>query len=66
MGPSKTKYERTYLGCQTIHEIGTALGQEWQQYPQHRQRRLIHGIRRRFQELYRMLGGYTRYLLYQE
>jgi hypothetical protein len=33
----------------------------WQQYPQYRLRRLIHGIRRRFQELYRMRGGYTRY-----
>jgi hypothetical protein len=47
--------------CQNIQELGTALVQGWQQYPQHRLRRLIHGISRRFQELYRMRGGYTRY-----
>jgi hypothetical protein len=38
--------------CQNIQELGTALLQGWQQYPQYRLRRLIHGIRRRFQELY--------------
>jgi hypothetical protein len=37
---------------------GNALVQGWQQYPQHRLRRLIHGMRRRVQELYRMRGGY--------
>jgi hypothetical protein len=47
--------------CQNIQELGTALVQGWQQYPQHRFRRLIHGIRRRFRELYMMRGGYTRY-----
>jgi hypothetical protein len=51
-----------FLGLQ----LGTALVQGWQQYPQHRLRRLIHGIRRRFHELYRMRGGYTRYWLYFE
>jgi hypothetical protein len=39
--------------CQNIQELGTALVQGWQQYTQHRLRR--------FQELYRMRGGYTRY-----
>jgi hypothetical protein len=47
--------------CQNIQELGTALVQGLQQYPQHRLRRLIHGMRRRVQELYRMRGGYTRY-----
>ena len=46
---------------QNIHELGTALVQGWQQYPQHRLRRLVHGMMRRVQELYRMRGGYTRY-----
>jgi hypothetical protein len=41
--------------CQNIQELGTALVQGWQQYPQHRLRRLIHGMRRRVQELYRIL-----------
>jgi hypothetical protein len=31
--------------CQNIQELGTALVQGWQQYPQHRLRRLIHGMR---------------------
>ena len=47
--------------CQNIQELGTALIQGWQQYPQHRLRRLIHGMRRHVQELHRMRGGYTRY-----
>ena len=47
--------------CQNIQELRTALVQEWQQYPQHRLRRLIHGMRRRVQELYRKRGAYTRY-----
>jgi len=47
--------------CQNIQELGTVLVQGWQQYPQHRLRRLIHRIRRRVQELYRMRGSYTRY-----
>ena len=33
--------------CQSIHKLRTALVQEWQQYPQHRLRRFIHGTRRR-------------------
>ena len=47
--------------CQTIQELRTALVQEWQQYPQHKLRRLVHGMRRRVRELYRVRGGYTRY-----
>ena len=47
--------------CQNIQELGTALVQGWQQYPQHRLRHLVHGMKRRVQELYRMRGGYTRY-----
>ena len=43
--------------CQNIQELGTALAQGWQHYPQHRLRRLIHGMKRRVQELYRMRGG---------
>jgi hypothetical protein len=49
--------------CQNIQELGTALVQGWQQYPQPRLRCLIHGIRRRFHELYRMRGSYTHYWL---
>jgi hypothetical protein len=59
MGLSRTKSERTYP--EVSKHSGIALVQGWQQYPQHRLRRLIHGIRRGFQELYRMRGGYTRY-----
>ena len=33
--------------CQNIQELRTALLQEWQQCPQHRLRRLIHGMGRR-------------------
>ena len=39
--------------CKTIQELVTTLAQEWQQYPQHRLRRLIHGMRRRVQELFK-------------
>jgi hypothetical protein len=43
--------------CQNIQELGTALVQGWPHYPQHRLRRLIHGMKRRVQELYRMRDG---------
>ena len=49
------------LKCQNIQELGTALVQGWQQYPQHRRRHLIYGMGRRVQELYRMRDGYTCY-----
>jgi hypothetical protein len=57
----RTKSERTYPKVSILQELGTALVQEWQQYPQHRLRRLIKGMRRRVQELYRIRGSYTRY-----
>ena len=47
--------------CQNMQELGTALVQEWQQYPQHRLKHLIHGMRIRVQQLYRRRGGYIRY-----
>lgn len=47
--------------CQNIQELRNALVQEWQLYPQQKLRRLIHGMRRRVQELYRVRGGYTHY-----
>ena len=47
--------------CQNIQELRTALLQEWQQCPQHRLRRLIHGLGKRVQELYRIRGNYTHY-----
>ena len=40
-----------------LQELETVLVQEWQQYPQHRLRRLIKGMRRRVQELYRIRGS---------
>jgi hypothetical protein len=43
--------------CQNIQQLGTALVQGWPHYPQHRLRRLIHGMKRRVQELYRMRDG---------
>ena len=49
--------------CQNIQEF---VVQKWQQYPLHRLKRLIHGMRRRVQELCRMRGGYTRYRLYHK
>ena len=42
---------------QNIQELGTALIQEWQQYPQRKLRPLVHGMRIRDQELYSMRGG---------
>jgi len=53
----RTKIERTYPKVSILQELWTALVQEWQQYPQHGLRRLIQGMRRRVQELYRIRGG---------
>ena len=39
---------------QNIQELGTALVQGWQQYSQHRLRRLVHGMRRRVQDARRL------------
>jgi hypothetical protein len=44
---------------QNIQELGTALIQEWQQYPQRKLRCLVHGMRILDQELYRMRGVYS-------
>jgi uncharacterized coiled-coil protein SlyX len=54
----RTKSERTYpKASKNIQELGTALVQEWQQYPQRKLRRLVHRMRILDQELYRMRGG---------
>jgi hypothetical protein len=53
----RTKSERTYPNVSILQELGTVLVQEWQQYPQHRLRCLIKGMRRRVQELYRIRGS---------
>ncbi len=54
----RTKSERTFpKASKNIQELGTALVQEWQQYPQRKLRRLVHGMRILDQELYRMRGG---------
>jgi hypothetical protein len=42
---------------QNIQKLGTDLIPEWQQYPQCKLRRLVHGMRIRDQELYSMRGG---------
>jgi hypothetical protein len=53
----RTKSERTYPKVSILQELETVLVQEWQQYPQHRLRRLIKGMRRRVQELRRIRGS---------
>jgi hypothetical protein len=66
IGLSRTKSERTYPKVTKHSGISDCVVQELQQYSQRRQRRLIHGMKRRVQELYMMRGGYTRYLSYYE
>jgi len=39
---------------ENIQELGTALVQEWKQYPQRKLRRLVHRMRIHDQELYRI------------
>lgn len=47
--------------CQNLNELRVALIAEWQRFPQYRLRRLVRGMRRRVEHLYRKRGGYTRY-----
>lgn len=47
--------------CANLIELRAALVEEWNRFPQWRLQRLVQGMRRRVETLYRKRGGYTRY-----
>jgi len=47
--------------CQNIASLTNAILEEWRRSPQERLRRLVRGINRRVQNLWRKRGGYIRY-----